>query len=1440
MELDESDGNIVLRNRKSSPVVKWSSIPYSKIVKLLFLQDNGDKTMAGTDSHLQLSIKAAREAQEAFLSVLHNQKFSFVFIMELLQKRIMELKEYPIIVLEEDNEAANWAVRKQDEDLLTLAEICCYLTIDCQGLEDKIKKVQEKLSLTEDEKKASFFIYAENLRMSRICDRLTSNLVLQLFDTVKRDVILSKHIDQNLDIPLDKLNKTEGLKEVLFFYMVRVFEEHDKLNRIYTDKLEDLLEKVGKETEDEDDQRTIKSVISSLSQYPMECRPAGYCVVFCVTNGREGAQGEINKVKNVFEKSLGYIVHVEENPTLKKLEERKKVLEKPKYRFYDSIVLWFMAHGSDTDLQLADGTSYQRENFIDSFSRLDNFRKKPKVFFMASCRGRSTIPITKRGGVRVTVDSGEEGETFSVIPETYRNITAVYYKMDRLVANATLPEQYAFRLQDGVMQRPNIPYSKIVKLLFLQDNGDKTMAGTDSYLQLGIKAARDAKDAFLSVLQDQKFSFVFIIELLQKRIMELKKYPIIVLEEGTEAANWAVRKQDEDLLTLAEICHYLTTDCQGLEDDIPLKEDPEDLLTLAEICRYLTIDCQGLEDKIKQVQEKLSLTEDEKKASFFIYAENLRMSRICDRLTSALVQKLFKAVKKDKILREHIDQNLDIPLDKLNRTEGLKEVLFFYMVRVFEEHDKLNRIYTDKLEDLLEKVGIETEDEDDQRTIKSVISSLSEYPMECRPAGYCVVFCVTNGRKGAQGEINKVKKVFEKSLGYIVHVEENPTLKKLEERIEVLEKPKYRFYDSIVFWFMAHGSETNLKLADGKSYQREEIIDSFSRLDNFRKKPKIFFMASCRGCGTIKVEERGGLQVTVDASEEGETFSVIPEKYRNITAVYYKMDRLVANATLPEQYAFRLQDGVMQRPNIPYSKIVKLLFLQDNGDKTMAGTDSAEGDYLQLSIEAARDAKDAFLSVLQDQKFSFVFIMELLQKRIEELENYQIIEFEEDNEAANWSVRKQDEDLLTLAEICHYLTTDYQDLEDDIPLKEDPEDLPTLAEICRYFNIDYQGLEDKIKEVQEKLSLTEDEKKASFFIYAENLRMSRICDRLTSALVLQLFDTVKRDITLSKHIDQNLDIPLDKLNRTEGLKEVLFFYMVRVFEEHDKLNRIYTDKLEDLLEKVGKETEDEDDQRTIKSVISSLSEYPMECRPAGYCVVFCVTNGREGAQGEINNVKNVFEKFLGYIVHVEENPTLKKLEERKKVLEKPKYRFYDSIVFWFMAHGSETDLKLADGKSYQREEFIDKFSRLDNFRKKPKVFFMASCRGSGTIKVEERGGLQVTVDAMLPSMTVSVIPEKYRNITAVYYKMDRLVANATLPEQYAFRLQDGGSVYVDTVCRLLEKYRGDNITKVLERVSNKMHQILFSCNKEFKGEAKQACFYETTFQKTFIVPGAKR
>lgn len=495
---------------------------------------------------------------------------------------------------------------------------------------------------------------------------------------------------------------------------------------------------------------------------------------------------------------------------------------------------------------------------------------------------------------------------------------------------------------------------------------------------------------------------------------------------------------------------------------------------------------------------------------------------------------------------------------------------------------------------------------------------------------------------------------------------------------------------------------------------------------------------------------------------------------------------------------------VLQWNSLAPSVQVKLLFLLDIGDVTSHSIDHQD----DLNILAPTKARDAFLSVLQNREHSFVCVTEILKARVKHLQEYPFINAGAGTLAGDCSVRKDDEDLLT------------------------------LVHVCRHLGVDCRHLEEKTKNVQEKLSLNEEEMEKNMLIHAENLRMLRLCDALTNRQVTQLFSVTVENKALTEFVETRLNVPTDKLEQTEGLKEALFFYLIRTLELNNKLNRIYTNNLEALLEKLQSQTESEAERHVVSGAISSLNDYPVGEPPAGHCVVFCVTHGRKGAEAEIKKVKHAFGNSLGYTVQVVENPDQEKIEKCLGLLRKPKYKYYDSIVYWFMSHGSEESVELADGNSIKRHNIIQAFSKLDNFRKKPKIFFMAPCQGSSTIHLERKpSGLLVALDGINKgTVPYSEVTEDHKNITAVYYQMDRLVSSATLPQQYAFRHPDGGSMYVDTVCRLVEQHRGRNITQVLERVTNTMHQILFSCRNKFDGEAKQACCYESTLQKTFRVP----
>ena len=374
-------------------VLQWDILSPAKQVKLLFLLDIGDVTSHVIDHADDRYNIAPKEARDAILSVLQDGHHSFAPVTGSLRQRVKHLQEYPLITLAPRSLASDYSVRKEDEDLLTLVHVCRYLGVKCHHLEERTKKVQEKLSLTEEEMEGHSLIYAENLRMLHLCEALTGDQVKQLLDLCLEDKSFREFVASDLDVSAAKLEHTEGLKEALFFYLIRTLELNNKLNRIYTNKLEALLKQLQDKAANEAERHVVSKAITSLGDYPGGGRATGHCVVFCVTHGREGASTEIEKVKRAFGKSLGYTVHVIENPDKEMVEEYLMTLRKPKYKFYDSIVYWFMSHGSEENVKLADGFTIERKTIIKKFSKLDNFRKKPKIFFMAPCQGRSTIQL---------------------------------------------------------------------------------------------------------------------------------------------------------------------------------------------------------------------------------------------------------------------------------------------------------------------------------------------------------------------------------------------------------------------------------------------------------------------------------------------------------------------------------------------------------------------------------------------------------------------------------------------------------------------------------------------------------------------------------------------------------------------------------------------------------------------------------------------------------------------------------------------------------------------------------------------------------------------------------------------------------------------------------------------------------------------------------------
>lgn len=348
---------------------------------------------------VKLLFLLGKRDQEKFLAIMKAGEQAHQQVVSLLQRHAEDLlkcyEECQASNLPANTEAARlYGVKKEEEDLMVLVKCCDHLGIEYCGLNGKIRKIENKMNLKENEKAGNFFINAENLLMSDICDCLTSQQVYKLFCLAVNKNGWKFLEGQDASMVKEEHLHKEEMKNALFFFIIRQMEEKRLLNRIYTDKLQGLFKEL---CEDNGNSEKLNACIQKLKSYPDECQPPGLCLIFCVKKNREGSDVEVTKIKSVFQDLFKFTVEVEVDPNVETLQRYHKKLLEPKYKFYDSLVIWFVSHGNEEDLILDEDETYNREAFIDDFSRISTFNMKPKIFFMGTCRGNNPLPFKNSG-----------------------------------------------------------------------------------------------------------------------------------------------------------------------------------------------------------------------------------------------------------------------------------------------------------------------------------------------------------------------------------------------------------------------------------------------------------------------------------------------------------------------------------------------------------------------------------------------------------------------------------------------------------------------------------------------------------------------------------------------------------------------------------------------------------------------------------------------------------------------------------------------------------------------------------------------------------------------------------------------------------------------------------------------------------------------------------
>ncbi|XP_066989993.1 uncharacterized protein [Macrobrachium rosenbergii] len=359
----------------------------------------------------------------------------------------------------------------EDEEILAFTEI---FEMFGHSIPEQIKSLygmiisQKKIPVrqgTTGYDKKSFFVYAENKIIMKICDDLTPKDVYHMYqvlresEDVKGDDDAKRILTQRID--LKPLEKVAGLKDAAFYYLILLMMHKKMLNRLYTHKLIFIFEQLKEMARnDRKSNPKLDLILNVLDRYPIASRPPGLCLIFTVNEGRDGAQKDVLRVKELFEKTYKYDVFTKIDPTAEDIKSIVNKLKHARNKFYDSLVVFFMGHGDKTYLTLKDSCIHRRREFIDPFIQIEWFFKKPKLFFIQACsvkkektRVSSTSKDLDAKGVPTQTDSA--GWRASAGPEwqekyaDYTEISNINTYADTLISYATMWYQYASRGNEG-------------------------------------------------------------------------------------------------------------------------------------------------------------------------------------------------------------------------------------------------------------------------------------------------------------------------------------------------------------------------------------------------------------------------------------------------------------------------------------------------------------------------------------------------------------------------------------------------------------------------------------------------------------------------------------------------------------------------------------------------------------------------------------------------------------------------------------------------------------------------------------------------------------------------------------------------------------------------------------------------------------------------------
>ncbi|XP_041847759.1 caspase-8 [Melanotaenia boesemani] len=239
---------------------------------------------------------------------------------------------------------------------------------------------------------------------------------------------------------------------------------------------------------------------------------------------------------------------------------------------------------------------------------------------------------------------------------------------------------------------------------------------------------------------------------------------------------------------------------------------------------------------------------------------------------------------------------------------------------------------------------------------------------------------------------------------------------------------------------------------------------------------------------------------------------------------------------------------------------------------------------------------------------------------------------------------------------------------------------------------------------------------------------------------------------------------------------------------------------------------------------SSLSDeteyYSLTHKPRGLCVVinnehFTGPNlrTRAGTQADANALKTVFTR-LGFQVVIHNNLTAEEIRRNIHTLGTRRFSDDDALVLCVLSHGEKGCVYGSDEKEVRLQELTESFrsGRAPTLAGKPKLFFIQACQGKSMQIgappcLSKRGQNEEETENRIEDDASSGVSQ------TVPWDADFLLGMATVAEYKSFRNTSTGSIYIQELCKQLDKSarssENDDILTVLTRVNREVSKGVY-------------------------------